>query len=127
VRRRTSAERAAGRSETAIDVPRRTAEALAVAAVVLGCGTATIALRVGWGPRAQDGACAEILDRYVEARVRQLDPKPSASAVAASRAESSREALRSGGLAHCCKNLRAEAARCALEAGDADAIERCLQ
>lgn len=124
--RRTSAERSPGRSPSA-NAARRKAEALAIAAVLVSCSTAAIAFRAGCGPRADGGACAEILDRYVEARIRQVDPKPSASAVALSRAQSRREALGSGALDLCGENMRAEAARCALEAGDADAIERCLQ
>jgi hypothetical protein len=91
------------------------------------CIVSALAFRRGCGPPADAGTCERILERYVEARVRQLDPKPSAGAIASSRAASEREAVRSKSLIRCDESLRAEAARCALDAGDADAIERCLQ
>ncbi len=106
---------------------RRGGEALAALAIMGACVLTALAMRRGCGPPAEAGACQRILERYVEARVRQLDPKASASTITASRAASERAAIRSRGLARCDATLRAEAARCALEAGDADAIERCLQ
>lgn len=105
----------------------RVGEAVAAVAIMAGCLIGALVIRRGCGPRAEAGTCERILDRYVEARVRQLDAKPSASSIASSRAASEREAIRSNGLARCDDTLRAEAAKCALEAGDADAIERCLQ
>jgi hypothetical protein len=105
----------------------RGGEAIAAIAVMAACLAGALIMRRGCGARAEVGTCGRILDKYVEARVRQLDAKPSASTIAASRAESEREAIRSKGLRRCDDTLRAEAAKCALEAGDADAIERCLQ
>lgn len=103
------------------------ADSLAIAAIIAACVGGAVSLRLGCGARAAPGACKAILDRYVAARVRQLDPKPSASAIAASVAASEREAVRTRELTICDETLRADAAACALGAGDADAMERCLQ
>ena len=105
----------------------RSGEALAAIAVMLACLVGALVMRRGCGPLTEAGTCERILDRYVDARLRQLDAKPSASSIASSRAASERAAIRAKGLARCDDTLRAEAAKCALEADDADAIERCLQ
>lgn len=100
----------------------------AVLAVVIGCVAALLVGRSTIGQAAAPpDACAEILRRYADARLRQADPRPSASAIAAHRAEVEQRAQRSSRFARCPRALPADAAACALAAGDADQIERCLQ
>lgn len=107
---------------------RRTPEMVAVLGVVVACVSvlAVAVLRPGEEP-APPEACAEILRRYAEARLRQADPRPSASALAAQRAAAQRRAERSPRFERCPRALLREEAECALGAGDADQIERCLQ
>lgn len=107
---------------------RRSPEMAGVLAVVVACVAALLAARSGVGvAAAPPEACAEILRRYADARLRQADPRPSASAFAAHRAEVEQRAQRSSRFARCPRALPADAAACALAAGDADQIERCLQ
>jgi hypothetical protein len=107
---------------------RRTPEMVAVLAIVVACvGALAFAhFRPGDEP-APPEACAEILRRYADARMRQADPRPTASALAAQRAAAQRRAERSPRFERCPRAMRARDAECALAAGDADQIERCLQ
>lgn len=107
---------------------RHVPEMMGVLAVVVACvgGVALSRFRPG-EEMAPPDACAEILRRYAEARLRQADPKPSTSALVEQRAAANRRAERSARFARCPRALPATDAACALAAGDADQIERCLQ
>lgn len=107
---------------------RRAPEMAAVLMVVVACLAALLVGRCGaLDDAAAPDACAEILRRYADARLRQADPHPSASALAEHRAAVVERAERSSRFARCPRSLTAAAAECALAAHDADQIERCLQ
>jgi len=115
-------------SEADLAQRHRGREMAGVLAVVLVCVAGLLVVRWGVGAeRARPEACAEILRRYADARLRQADPQPSPSALATQRAAATQRASRSTRFARCPRELPAEAAACALAAGDADQIERCLQ
>jgi hypothetical protein len=103
-------------------------EALGILAVVVMCSVAALVTRRGCaGGEAGPESCAEIARRYAEARLRQADPKPAASAIAQQRAASEENAARSPRFARCPRDVSAAQAECALGAHNADEIERCLQ
>jgi hypothetical protein len=107
---------------------RRSPEMAAVLMVVVAIAAAVLVARSSVGEAsAPPEACREILRRYADARLRQADPRPSASALAAHRADVLERAERSSRFGRCPRALSAAAAECALAAGDADQIERCLQ
>ncbi len=107
---------------------RHVPEMVGVLAVVVACvgGVALTLVRPGEATAAPE-ACEEILRRYAEARLRQADPKPSTSALVEQRAAAQRRAEQSARFARCPRAIPATDAACALAAGDADQIERCLQ
>jgi hypothetical protein len=103
-----------------------TGSMLGVLAVIATCTGAAATLRSTHGA-TPEGACDEILRRYADARLRQADPEPTKAAAAAQREAVERRAERSARFGRCEETVGEERARCALAAGNADEIERCLQ
>ncbi|MGK4002313.1 hypothetical protein WMF31_06800 [Sorangium sp. So ce1036] len=108
------------RPATRVDVLATLAIVLLVAGVVAG----RAALR-RLAPRPSPEACAALLDRYVELVLRAATPEPAPSMVA-ERQALARNAAGERGFARCEADLTRAEVACALEAGSADDLERCL-
>lgn len=77
------------------------------------------------GTKADDVVCAQLLDRYVELRLRASRPESTPAELAL--AQNSARAENEHGFARCPGEVTARQASCALEAPHADQFERCLQ
>ncbi|KYF71363.1 hypothetical protein BE15_27200 [Sorangium cellulosum] len=97
---------------------------LAVVLLVVGVVAGRVVLR-GLAPRPSPDACAALLDRYVELVLRAATPEPAASLVA-ERQALAREAAGERGFVRCEADLTQAEVACALQAGNADDLERCL-
>jgi hypothetical protein len=97
---------------------------LAIVLLVIGVLAGRAALRRA-APRPSAEACAALLDRYVELVLRAANPAPAASEVAA-RTAMAREAAGKRGFVRCEADLTQAEVACALQAGTADDLERCL-
>ncbi|WP_437809713.1 hypothetical protein [Sorangium sp. So ce1078] len=97
---------------------------LAIVLLVVGVVAGRAALR-RLSPRPSPEACAALLDRYVELVLRAATPEPAASELAERKAMA-REAAGERGFARCEADLTQAEVACALGAGNADDLERCL-
>ncbi|MDC0685861.1 MULTISPECIES: hypothetical protein [Sorangium] len=97
---------------------------LAIVLLVFGILVGRAALRRA-APRPSAEACAALLDRYVELVLRAANPEPAASQVA-ERTAMAREAAGERGFVRCEADLTQAEVACALQAGTADDLERCL-
>jgi hypothetical protein len=105
------------------------AELLAAAGIVaLVVGAVVVArVRHALAPHATAAQCAALLDRYVEHLAHAAEPAPAASTIAAERAEARARAATDARFARCPDELTAAQASCAMDAHDADELERCIE
>lgn len=97
---------------------------LAIVAVVIGAALAPrVYRRLAAHPSQTE--CAALLDHYVELVARAAQPEPAASAIAERRA-AARAASATQGFSRCEDDLTRDEVTCALGAGNADDLERCL-
>ncbi|WP_437672798.1 hypothetical protein [Sorangium sp. So ce131] len=108
------------RPATRADVLATLAIVLLVVSVVAG----RAALR-GLAPRPTAEACSALLERYVELVLRAATPEPAPSVIA-ERQALAREAAGERGFVRCEAELTQAEVACALQAGNADDLERCL-
>ncbi|WP_437925483.1 hypothetical protein WMF37_41520 [Sorangium sp. So ce291] len=97
---------------------------LAIVLLVVGVVAGRAALR-RLAARPSPEACAALLDRYVELVLRAATPEPAASQVAERKALA-REAAGERGFVRCEADLTQAEVACALQASNADDLERCL-
>ncbi|WP_437597827.1 hypothetical protein WMF28_34525 [Sorangium sp. So ce590] len=97
---------------------------LAIVLLVIGVVAGRAALR-RLSARPSPEACAALLDRYVELVLRAAAPEPAASDVA-ERQAMARKAAGERGFVRCEADLTQAEVSCALKAGSADDLERCL-
>ncbi|WP_437315060.1 hypothetical protein [Sorangium sp. So ce385] len=97
---------------------------LAIVLLVVGVVAGRAALR-RLSPRPTAEACAALLDRYVELALRAATPEPAVSEVAERKAMA-RAAAGERGFVRCEADLTQAEVACALQAGNADDLERCL-
>lgn len=97
---------------------------LVIVLLVIGVVAGRAVLR-RLSPRPPAEACVALLDRYVELVLRSATPEPAASDVAERKAMA-REAAGERGFVRCEADLTQAEVACALKAGSADDLERCL-
>jgi hypothetical protein len=97
---------------------------LAIVALVVGVVAGRSVLR-RLSTHPSPAECAALLERYAELVARAVDPVPAPSAIAR-RKEAARVAARERGFSRCEAELTQAEVACALQAGSADDLERCL-
>lgn len=97
---------------------------LAIVLLVVGVVAGRAVLRRA-APRPSPEACAALLDRYVELVLRAATPEPAPSMVA-ERQLLARKLAGERGFVRCEAELTQAEVACALGAGSADDLERCL-
>ena len=97
---------------------------LAIVALV-GSVVAGRAMLRRFGPHPSPADCATLVDHYTELVAHAVSPTPAASMVA-ERKGMVRTALDEHGFARCEVELTQADVACALQAGNADDLERCL-
>lgn len=97
---------------------------LAIVLIVVSVVAGRAVLR-GLAARPSPDECAALLDRYVELVLRAATPEPAAAQIAERKALA-REAAGERGFVRCEADLTRAEVACALQAGNADDLERCL-
>lgn len=95
-----------------------------IGATAIAVGGPMLARRLSAHPTPEQ--CAELLERYAEHVAHAVDPKPSASALAERRALARAAASERASLSRCVSDLTLSEVECAMRAGGADELERCL-
>lgn len=110
-------------------VPKATrADVVGTAAVLLGFSLVVLGLGVyrRFSAHPTREQCEALLERYVTHIAHAVDPKPSASALAERRRLAREAAEKNSSFSACTQEMTMAEHTCAMQANDADALERCL-